>query len=137
MVRVYIGKVKYYDGCNWLFIFGMRDLVGSFSLILVGCGILDSVISLVQFPVMWLVGAIKQFNPLLGLRTKKEAAMPLIYILQNGTIIELVTSCLQWRHRWMRFCTNLINRTLALEGWFEKSKNRLFGKMKAFWTCKV
>jgi hypothetical protein len=28
-----IGKVNYYDGCNWLFIFGMRDLVGSFLVI--------------------------------------------------------------------------------------------------------
>jgi len=26
---------------------------------------------------------------------------PDIYILQNGTIIELVTSCLLWHHRWM------------------------------------
>jgi len=45
LVRGYIGKVSYYDGCNWLFIFGMRDLVGSFL-----------AIWLVQFPVMWLVG---------------------------------------------------------------------------------
>jgi hypothetical protein len=51
-----------------------------------------------------LVGAIKHFNPLLGLRTKEEAAMPLIYILQNGTIIELVTSSMNEA------------RTLALEG---------------------
>ena len=104
--------------CNVLFIFGMRDLVGLFL-----------VIWLVQLPVMWLVGAIKHINPLLGLRTKEEAAMHLIYILQNDTIIELATSCLLWRHRWMRLYTNLINRTLALEGWFEKPKNRLFGKI--------
>jgi len=56
-----------------------------------------------------LVGAIKHFNPLLGLRTKEEAAMPLIHILQNGSIIELVTSCLLRRHRWMRLYTKLIN----------------------------
>jgi hypothetical protein len=24
---------------------------------------------------------------------------------------------------------------LALEGWFEKPKNRLFGKILAFWIC--
>ena len=90
MVRAYIGKVNYYDGCNWLFIFEMRDLVGSFSFFLVGCGILDYVISLFQLSVMWLVGAIKHFNPVLGLRTKEEAAMPLICILQNGTNL--------WRH---------------------------------------
>jgi hypothetical protein len=29
----------------------------------------------------------------------------------------------------MRFYTKLIDRTLALEGWFEKPKNRLFGKI--------
>jgi hypothetical protein len=29
----YLGKVNYYDGCNWLFIFGMMDLVGSFLVI--------------------------------------------------------------------------------------------------------
>ena len=31
--EAYIGKVNYYDGCNWLFVFGMRDLVGSFLVI--------------------------------------------------------------------------------------------------------
>jgi transcriptional regulator of heat shock response len=30
----------------------------------------------------------------------------------------------------MRFYTKLIHRTLALEGWFEKPKNRLFGKIR-------
>jgi hypothetical protein len=28
-----------------------------------------------------------------------------------------------------------INRTFALQGWFEKPKNRLFGKILAFWIC--
>jgi hypothetical protein len=49
---------------------------------------------------------------------------PDIYILQNGTIIELVTSCLLWRHRWITLYAKPINRLLALEGWFEKPKNR-------------
>jgi hypothetical protein len=30
----------------------------------------------------------------------------------------------------MRFYTKFINRTLALERWFEKPKNRLFGKIR-------
>jgi hypothetical protein len=34
----------------------------------------------------------KTFQSVLGLRTKEEEAMPLIYILQNGTIVEFVTS---------------------------------------------
>jgi hypothetical protein len=34
--------------------------------IFIGCRTLDSVISLVQNPVIWLVGTIKHFNPLLG-----------------------------------------------------------------------
>ena len=99
--------------CNWLFIFGMRDLVGLFL-----------VIWLVQLPVMWLVDAIKHFNPLLGLRTKEEAAMPLIYITER-------------HYHWtcdvideMRLYTNLINRTLALEGGLKSLKNRLFGHVR-------
>jgi hypothetical protein len=58
---------------------------------------------------------------------KKKRQCFLLYTLQNDTIVELVTPCLLWRHRWMRFYTKLINRTLALEGWFEKPKIRLFG----------
>jgi hypothetical protein len=53
--RAYIGKVSYYDGCNWLFLFVSCFLIGSFL-----------AIWLVKFPVMWLVGDIKHFNPLLG-----------------------------------------------------------------------
>jgi hypothetical protein len=37
----------------------------------------------------------------------------------------VVTSCLLWRHRWMQFYTKLINRTLALEGWFETFSAKL------------
>jgi hypothetical protein len=37
----------------------------------------------------------------------------------------------------MRFYTKLINRTLALEGWFEKPKNRLFGKIRLFGHVRV
>jgi biotin transporter BioY len=33
----------------------------------------------------------KTFQSVLGLRTKEEAAMLLIYILQNDTIVELMT----------------------------------------------
>ena len=56
--------------------------------------------------------------------------------LAENVSCNVVTSCLQWRHRWMRFYTKLINRTLALEGLFEKPKNRLFEKNMTFWTCK-
>jgi hypothetical protein len=49
--------------------------------------------------------------------------------LAENVSCNVVTSCLLWRHRWMRFYTKLINRTLALQGWFEKPKNRLFGKI--------
>jgi hypothetical protein len=55
-LRAYIGKVSYYDGCNWLFLFVSCFLIGSFL-----------AIWLVQFPVMWLVGDIKPFNPLFEL----------------------------------------------------------------------
>jgi hypothetical protein len=41
-----------------------------------------------------------------------------------------VTSCLLWRHRWMTFYAKPTNRPLALEGWFEKPKNRLFGHVR-------
>jgi hypothetical protein len=54
--RAYIGKVSYYDGCNWLFLFVSCFLIGSFL-----------AIWLVQFLVMWLVGDIKPFNPLFEL----------------------------------------------------------------------
>ena len=56
-------------------------------------------------------------------------------IFQNGTIIELVMSCLLWRHRWMTFYAKPINRPLALEGWFEKPKNRLFGHVRVKMLC--
>jgi hypothetical protein len=31
----------------------------------------------------------------------------------------------------------VINRTLALEGWFEKPRNRLFGKIRLFGHLRV
>jgi hypothetical protein len=37
----------------------------------------------------------------------------------------------------MRFYTKLINRTLALEGWFEKPTNKLFGKIRLFGHARV
>jgi hypothetical protein len=52
--------------------------------------------------------------------------------LAENVSCNVVTSCLQWRHRWMRFYTKLTNRTLALERWFEKPKNRLFGEIRLF-----
>jgi hypothetical protein len=36
-------------------------------------------------------------------------------------LLNVVTSCLLWRHRWMQFYTKFINRTLALEGCVLKS----------------
>ena len=56
------------------------------------------------------------------------------YILQNGTMIELVTSCLLWRHRRMTLYAKPINRLLALEGWFEKPKNMLFGHVRVIYV---
>ena len=36
--------------------------------------------------------------------------------LAENISCNVVTSCILWRHRWMRFYTKFINRTLALEG---------------------
>jgi hypothetical protein len=36
--------------------------------------------------------------------------------LAENVSCNIVTSCLLWRHRWMRFYTKFINNTLALEG---------------------
>ena len=44
-------------------------------------------------------------------------------------------SCLLWRHWWMTFYAKSINRPLALEGWFEKPKNRLFGHVRVKVLC--
>jgi hypothetical protein len=36
--------------------------------------------------------------------------------LADNVSCNVVTSCLLWRHRWMRFYTKFINRMLAVEG---------------------
>jgi hypothetical protein len=36
--------------------------------------------------------------------------------LADNVSCNVVTSCLLWRHRWMRFYTKFINRILAVEG---------------------
>ena len=43
--------------------------------------------------------------------------------LAENVSCNVVTSCLLWRHRWMRFYTKFINRTLTLEGCVLKSLN--------------
>jgi biotin transporter BioY len=77
---VWVYKVNYYDGCNWLFISWYEES-GWF----VSCNLIGSISSDV---IGW---CYKTFQSVLGLRTKEEAAMLLIYILQNDTIVELVT----------------------------------------------
>jgi hypothetical protein len=74
-----IGKVNYYDGCKWLFIFWHEgsgwfvsyNLIGSISSDVIG----------------W---CYKTFQSVLGLRTKEEEAMPLIYIYYRTVLLLII-----------------------------------------------
>ena len=55
--------------------------------------------------------------------------------LAENVSCNVVTSCLLWRHRWMRFYTKFINRTLALEGVVWKSFASNYKSIYRFYFC--